>query len=135
MNKVTLRYTEPLLREAVHVFVVRALFRQLGWLFLVAVALVIFIAAVYVAHYRNTIGRFRQMRCPEATMLYDEDGLTFASELGSTTIPWSGIKERWCYPRFWLLLFSPAQFTTLPLGCLDEQCRAFIARKVPQADR
>ena len=128
MNKVTLRYTEPLLREAVRAFVFRALARRLGWLFLVAVTLLvvaiasllvqqerswvvgflvasflfagIFVAALYVAQHRNVIERFRQMRTPEATFRYDEHELTFASDLGTATLPWSAIKEVWRYPRF-----------------------------------
>ena len=157
MNETKLRYSEPLLREAVRCFVLRVVIRQLGGVFLVLVALVIacvaflisrhdrswtvgfliatvlfigvFIASVFVAHLRNTIGRFRQMRTPEATLGYDEQQISLTSELGSATMPWSVITEVWRYPRFWLLLFSRSQFVTLPLDCLDEHARAFITRK------
>src|SRR4051812_14075491 len=104
MNETKLRFTEPLLREAVRAFVFRAVLRQLGISFFVTVALLIailawlisqhdrgwmvgfliatllfsgaFLAAVYVAHHRNTIGRFRQMQVPEATFGYDEQRFT-----------------------------------------------------------
>ncbi len=157
MNENKLRYSEALLREAVRAFVFRAVLRQLGISFFIVVTLLIvilgllisqhdrgwmggfliatilfvgvFLAVVYVAHFRNTIGRFRQMRTPEATFGYDEQQITLASEFGSATMPWSSITEVWRYPRFWLLLFSRSQFITLPLDCLDEQTQAFITRK------
>jgi len=158
VREVRLRYTEPLLREAVRHFVLRALARQFGvtfflvlgglvvglaWLlhrgepawtvgFLVAVLLfgVLSVASVYVAHRRNTIGRFRRMRSPDATLAYDEENLSFASDLGSSTVPWSAVSEVWKHDRFWLLLFSPSQFVTLPLDDLDQAARDFIARKL-----
>ena len=157
MREVKLHYSEELLREAVRVFVFRTLVRQLGVMFFVVTAglvgmlawllarhergwmveflaalllfVVLFMAAVYVTHRRNTIGKFRAMGKPEATLRYDEEQIHFASELGSSSMPWSAIAEVWRHPRFWLLLFSPAQFVTLPLDCLDEQAREFITRK------
>jgi hypothetical protein len=157
MREVRLRYTEPLVRQAVRSFVFRAVGRQLGARFLVVVVLLVglvawlmsrhdrgwtvgyvvatlvfacvFVAAIYVAHYRNTVGRFRAMRTPEATFGYDEQQFTLTSDLGSATMPWSTITEVWRYPRFWLLLFSRAQFVTLPLDDLDEPARAFITQR------
>jgi len=157
MHHMTLRYSESLLRLAVRSFVFRAITRQFGtalflaitvlfgltiyllvrndrsWLvgFLSATILfaVGFIVAVFLAHYRNTIGRFRQMRSPEATLAYDEQLFTLTSELGSATMPWSAITEVWRYPRYWLLVFSPSQFVTLPIDCLDQNTKDFISRK------
>jgi len=158
MHEITLHYTEPLLRKAVRVFVCRAVIRQLGVKFLFGLGVVIaciafllarhngggvagfmiavvffvgvFIAMVYVAHFRNTIGRFREMRTPEVTFGYDEEELAFKSELGAASMPWSAIAEVWKYEHFWLLLFSRSQFVTLPLADLEDGARAFIARKM-----
>jgi hypothetical protein len=157
MHHTTLRYSETLLRSAVSSFVFRAITRHLGTTFILAIAAVVgitiyllaqndrswlvgflsatvlfagaFIAAVFLAHYRNTIGRFRQMRSPEATLAYDEQQFTLNSELGSATMPWSAITEVWRYPRYWLLIFSPSQFVTLPTDCLDQNTKDFISRK------
>jgi hypothetical protein len=162
MYEAKLRYSEPLLREVVRAFVFRALLRQLGVTYFIVVALLIlalawfiarhdsswsvgflaatvlfvfaFFAMVYVAHSRNTIGRFRQMSTPEATLKYDEQHISFVSELGSSTMPWSAVTDVWRYPRFWLLLFSPSQFVTLPLDCLDERAREFITRKTDRSN-
>lgn len=145
------------MREAVRAFVVRAIIRGFGIRFFVACAFVavciaylvshgdrswivgalaatlvfvgIFFLVIYLAHYRNTVGRFRQMKQPEATLSYTEEQFTLSSELGSATLPWSTITEVWRYPRFWLILFSRSQFSTLPLDCLDTETQAFITRK------
>ena len=158
MRQTTLRYSEPLLREAVRRFVVRALFRRMGVVFWLAFGSLVldlawqlwrhendwmtgflaatvfcagtFIAALYTAHCRNTIGRFRKMRTPEAAFAYDQNNLCFTSELGSSKLPWSAVTEVWRFPRFWLLLFSRTQFVTLPLDCLDASDRQFITDKV-----
>ncbi|MHC5540533.1 YcxB family protein [Singulisphaera rosea] len=139
-------------------FVYRILVRQLGALFFIMVGLMIltlagflwyhergwivgflmatvvfvgiFLVMIYVSHFRQTIGRFRRMRTPMATMAYDEENVCLTSELGSSTIPWSSITEVWKHPRFWLLLISPSTFVTLPLDCLEEQDRDFITRKI-----
>jgi hypothetical protein len=89
----------------------------------------VFFLVIYLAHIRNTVGRFRQMRVPEATLSCTEDHFTVSSELGSATMPWSAITEIWHHPRFWLILFSKSQFSTLPLDCLNDDTRAFIIRK------
>ena len=157
MNQTTIRYSEPLLRAAVRAFCVRALGRALGLRFLLALGMVVasvtallvqrerswvipfllsallfvaaFIVSIYVAHMRNTLGTYRGMRHPEATLSFDEEHFTLASELGSSTLPWSAVTEVWRYPRFWLLLFSPNQFATLPVECLDPRAQEFITRK------
>lgn len=157
MHHTTLRYSEPLLRLAVRSFVFRAITRQFGTALFLAIAVLCgltiyllaqndrswlvgflsatilfaaaFIVAVFLSHYRHTIGLFRQMRSPEATLAYDEQLFTLTSELGSTTMPWSAITEVWRYPRYWLLIFSPSQFVTLPIDCLDQDTKDFIGRK------
>ena len=163
MTETKLRYSEPLLREAVRFFVRRSLVRGLGFGSLVAICLVmggvalqiangdrgwfvgamvsflvfvcVFLALIYVAHFRNTIGRFREMRNPEATLSLHEAHFTVTSELGSATMPWSSITEIWHHPRFWLILFSRSQFSTLPLDCLSEEARAFITRKTQRGQQ
>ncbi len=160
MKEISLRYSEPLLRQAVRSFFFRSVYRQLGLSFFVIVAAMtavlaylvwsddrtwfvgflgaavlfvgVFLVAIYVAHLRNTIGRYRQMRTPEATFAYDEQQITLSSELGSATMPWSAITEVWRYSQFWLILFSKSQFATFPLDGLDEDARAFIIRKTSE---
>jgi len=153
----TLRYSEPLLREVVRTFVIRSLRGRLGRLYFVAVGLMVIalvslvlrgergwlvgfmaggmlcvvtvVASAFIVHSRNTIGRFRKMRSPEATFVCTDQDFTFTSEMGTATMPWSAVEEVWRYPRFWLLVFSPAQFVTLPLECLSAEAQALILSK------
>jgi len=156
MHQTTLRYSEPLLRQAVRAFVIRSILRfgvkfflacgvvgvcagflishgDRSWVVGALAATLVFvgviISLVYLAHYRYTVGSFREMRVPEATLSCDEEQFTIASELGSATLPWSSIAEIWRYPDFWLILFSRSQFTTLPLDCLDAEMQGLITRK------
>jgi len=153
----TLRYSEPLLREVVRAFVLRSLRGRLGRLYFVAVGLMVIalvslvlrgergwlvgfmaagvlcvvavVASVFIAHSRNTIGRYKKMRSPEATFACTDQDFTLTSEMGTATMPWSAVQEVWRYPRFWLLVFSPAQFVTLPLECLSAEAQALIRSK------
>ncbi len=70
------------------------------------------------------------MGSPEASFECNEQGFTLSSEMGTATLPWSSVKEVWTYPRFWLLVFSPAEFVTLPLECLSAEAQSLILGKV-----
>jgi hypothetical protein len=134
----------------VRAFVIRSLTRRLGRLYFVAVGLMVVsfvmlvlrgergwvvgfmlagilfgvgvVAAMFLANSRNTIGRFRQMRSPEATFGFTDDQFTITSELGSATMPRSAVTEVWKFP-------PPAQFITLPLDSLSEEAQSFILSK------
>ena len=87
-------------------------------------------ASIYVVHYRNAIAKLRSMGPQSATMKADSDALTFVSGAGSATLPWSSVKELWKFERVWLLLFSPAQFSTLPVADLSPEMQALVADRV-----
>lgn len=74
---------------------------------------------VYAVHYRNAMGKLRDMGgAAQASLQADEKSFTLRSEAGLATLPWSSVKEVWQFERVWLLLFSPAQFSTLPVADL-----------------
>lgn len=157
MREVTLRYSEPLLQEAVRSFFFRTARCGITPVFYIGCALLVlclvlslaegdrswrtgaatvtlafagvYLLVIYLAHYRHTVGRFRQMQTPEATLRCEEEQFTLTSELGSATLPWSSVTDVWRFPRFWLLLLSPSQFITLPLDCLDQSTQDFITEK------
>jgi hypothetical protein len=157
MQPMTLRYSERLVRAAVRSFVLRAVGREalmaavcalvaaIAWLYgergwgfgflcgMMTVALVLPVI-VFAEHYRRSIGTFRRMRSKEATLTYDENTFTLSSDLRSSTLPWSSIKQVWRFDEFWLLLLSRAQFMTLPLDGLDESTRDWIVRTVPKVN-
>lgn len=153
-HQATLLYTEPLLRQAVlgfwrrsvgAGFVVAFAVVALGlgmavaqdaapWLIGAAAAGlalgVAFAATLYIVHHRSSLRKFREMASPKATFLAEDSSFTMSSDLGTTTLQWSAIKELWQFPDVWLLLYSKAQFSTLPLACLPQDMRAFVLQRV-----
>jgi hypothetical protein len=89
--------------------------------------------AIYVSHYRSTMGRFRKMREPIAEFVAEEDSLALASDLGTTTLKWSAVTEVWRFESLWLLMLSKSQFVTLPLEGIPESMQTFILDRVKAA--
>lgn len=88
-------------------------------------------AMVYVAHYRNAMTRLKDMGAtPHATLRADGDSLTLQAGASMATLPWSSIQEIWQFERVWLLLFSRAQFSTLPVADLPADLRDLIETSV-----
>jgi hypothetical protein len=153
-HEATLIYSEALLRHAVFSFwrrsvgvgfIVALLVGALGlgvlvaqgvasWLVGTFAAVLVlgiaFATVVYVVHYRNSLRKFRQMDKPRATFRADESSFTLSSDIGTTTLQWSAVKELWQFPSVWLLLYSKAQFSTLPLACLSPETQAYIVQRV-----
>jgi hypothetical protein len=156
-HETTLIYSETLLRQAVFAFwrrsvgvgfFVALLVAALGlgvlvaqgvasWLIAALAAVlalgIAFAAVVYVVHYRNSLRKFRQMDNPRATFCADESSFTMSSDIGTTTLQWSAVKELWQFPSVWLLLYSKSQFSTLPLACLPPETQAHIVQCVRAA--
>lgn len=153
----TLIYSEPLVRSAVFAFWRRSV--GIGFivaLAAVAVCLAVLVAqgttnwlvgalaavlvlgvafsvAVYIVHYRNSLRKFREMASPQATFHAEDSSFTISSSIGTTTLQWSAVKELWQFRRVWLLLYSKAQFSTLPLACLPSEMQAFVVQRVQAA--
>jgi hypothetical protein len=152
-----LRYDASLLREALFGFWWRsvtgrtliALFACFGgfvyfwtsgdrsWVIGVLGAVLLFgvgmIVAVYLVHSVNMNRKLKDMGVPEATFTASESSFSVASGAGSSTIPWSSITEVWKLKRCWLLLFSKAQFITVPLADVPEEMRVFILQRIAVA--
>jgi hypothetical protein len=153
-HRTTLRYTERLVVQAVRLFwrktigfglpvAVALMIAFLTWRIIdgdrswvvgvtAAVVLlgVLMPLAVYVVHYRNSIGKFREMIQPVAELIADEDAITLSSDRGSSSLKWELVKEVWRFESLWLLLFSRAQFVTLPLEDLPGSMQTFILERV-----
>lgn len=156
-HQATLRYSEPLVVQAVRCYWRRtvgpglflavagmlALFLWLllqgdrSWLIgLVAAVVVLGLAmpaAVYLVHYKNSIGKFRAMAEPIATLVADEESFTLSSDRGTTTLKWNAVVELWRFEAFWLLLFSRAQFVTVPLEGMPQQMQSYVLDRVRSA--
>jgi hypothetical protein len=156
-HEATLIYSETLLRHAVFAFwrrsvgvgfIVALFVGVLGlglliaqgvasWLVGTFAAVLVlgiaFATAVYVVHYRNSLRKFRQMDKPRATFRADESSFTMSSDIGTTTLQWSAVKELWQFRSVWLLLYSKAQFSTLPLACLSPETQTYIVQRVRES--
>jgi len=86
--------------------------------------------AVYLVHYRNSMRKFRQMSPPVAEFVADDDTFTLSSDRGTTSLKWNAVTEVWRFESLWLLLFSKAQFVTLPLEDVPGPMQAFILDRV-----
>jgi hypothetical protein len=153
-HRTTLRYTERLVAQAVRLY----WRKTVGIGLLVAVALMVALLtwrliegdrswvvglvaavvllgvlmpmAVYVVHYRKSMGKFREMLQPVAELVADQDAITISSDRGSSSVKWELVKEVWRFESLWLLLFSKAHFVTLPLEDLPGPMQAFILERV-----
>ena len=156
-HEATLIYSTTLLRQAVFAFWKRSV--GVGFfvaLLIAAIGLVVLVAlgqsswiigglgavlvlgtafpiVVYVVHYRRSLQKFHQMDNPQATFRAEESSFTMVSDIGTTTLQWSAVKELWQFSNVWLLLYSKAQFTTLPLACLPPETQAYIVQCVRAA--
>ncbi|MGD9644780.1 MAG: YcxB family protein [Pirellulales bacterium] len=153
-HETTLIYSEPLLKKAVLCFWRRSFGAGFGVvLVLIAILLAFLVArgdaswmvgvlgsvlalaiamavAVYVIHYRNAISKFREMGDAKAIFRAEESSFTMTSSIGTSSFRWSATKEIWQFPDVWLLLFSKAQFVTLPTACLPLEMQSFIVQQV-----
>jgi hypothetical protein len=153
MTSIKLHYSEALIRRAVFAF----WWRATGWLYFLAglVVLIAFCyglwsgdrswwvgvfgtilgmavivaAALYIVHLRDSLNRFRRMRNPQATFELGEERFRVSSDVGTSEMDWKTITEIWCFPDFWLLKLSRAQFITLPAADLSADARDFILAK------
>lgn len=156
-HQTTLVYSESLLRQAVFAFwrrtvgvgfLLALLLLACGFAFLVrqgdrscfvgALGAIILggfgiAAAIYFVHIHNALAKFRAMGAPDGTLVLDDSSFTVSTGLGSSTLQWSAVKEVWQFPSFWLLLFSKAQFMTLPLDSIPDDAQEFILSKVSAA--
>lgn len=155
--RAALTYTEPLVAAAVRaywnktigpafLFAVALLITFLVWLLAngdrswlvgltAAVALlgVVMPIAVYVVHYRNSMGKFREMSSPVADLVAEDDTFTISSDRGTTCLKWNTVAEVWRFDSIWLLLFSKAQFITLPLQDVPAPMQAFMLDRIKSA--
>ncbi len=155
--EVTLRYTEPLVRRAIFEFWKRTV----GWGFPVAlmlcgISMVVLLmsghrswflgvigsvlvlgiglcAALYVSHFRHSMAKFRALKNSEASFTLDSATFTLSSSEGSSTMPWKSVSDVWKFEEFWLLLFSKAQFVTLPIESISTEALNFISAQVNES--
>ncbi|KTC98434.1 YcxB family protein [Legionella erythra] len=157
MHQITLTYDESMVRKAIFRFWKRTvglvymlalvlmtiLFAILlyqgnrSWLVgaLGAVLLISFlmILTLYLVHFRNAWYKFKEMGSPVASFIAAENSATISSSAGSSTFPWSAIKEVWRYDDLWLFFFSKSQFVTFPSAQVSEEVQTYILQRIEHA--
>lgn len=156
-HETTLHYTETDIRSAAigywrrtlgaHFFIgIAALALGLIWLinlgvknwFAGAMAAVLVLSistaiALYMVHFLRGMQKFKAMGNAQATFHAGDSSFTFTSSIGSTTLQWKAVEELWQFQTVWLLLYSKAQFNTLPTRDLSPEMQAFIVDRLQQA--
>ena len=82
------------------------------------------------AHYPNIVNRFKRMREPVSTFRLDEQGLHFASDMGSASMVWHTLVDVWECPDYWLLFWGPATFNILPIAGIAPADLAYLKERV-----
>ncbi|MEL7352921.1 MAG: YcxB family protein [Cyanobacteria bacterium P01_A01_bin.116] len=154
MHQALLRYDEALVRRAVFAFWKRTV----GYGFPIALGLVAvgfvpdlirgtaswvtgvcatvfvlgvgLVVTIYAVHIKNSMAKFRALGQPEARFIAEDETFTLVSDVGSSTLNWSAIQEVWRFSEFWLVLFSKAQFSIIPLAGVSHQMQVFVLDKV-----
>jgi YcxB-like protein len=88
----------------------------LGVMGTVLVGLAVLMTLLYFVHFRRTITRFRRMGSKQATLEVTDDKFRMSSDLGSSELSWSVVTKIWKFPEFWLLFYSAAQFSIVPVN-------------------
>jgi len=93
----------------------------------------VFSASVYVVHYKNSLAKFHDLRDSTAAFCADDRSFTIESSIGKSTLQWASVKEVWKFQNVWLLLFSKAHFSTLPVANLSPELQQLIVSSVKAA--
>ncbi len=155
----TIRYDEEILRHAVNTFMKRRLGEGLGWLGLVAVAMVcvsmavllwlgdrswavgaigitllvfvIVIVAIWIWRRQEMRAKLAAIPNRSGVVMVNDDTLSIALHSATTTMPWSSITEVWKLKDCWLLFLAPNNFVTLPTAGVPAEALEFMANHLP----
>lgn len=76
------------------------------------------------------LSRLRRMSTPSVKFVFDENGVTADSDLGSATVGWKSIEKIWEFPEAWLLFLGKQQYVTVPLPALTGELKELIRAEV-----
>lgn len=157
-HKFTVTYDGRIVREAVRAFVWRRCFRDQRAVWVVEVALLLFllwrhgtghhgwlegivtavvlmppllVLLVWIRRYRLMSGRLHRMRAPQARFVFDQRDIFASSDLGERLIPWDRISEVWRRPESWMVFTDPDQFIILPTNQVPPEALGYLRRNLP----
>lgn len=156
MDPIKLYYSESFIRETVRTywwkqvglkFLSAVIFMSIFWLYQIAggdrswlvgvEGAVLFIAtglmiATYFVHLKRALDRLRRMNVPEGMLEIGDRRFKIASDVGSTEIEWSLIKQIWRFEKAWLLFFSAGEFMTLPVKDIPPDVTELILKRAKE---
>jgi hypothetical protein len=158
METITLKYSEKFIKKAIRSYwwknigpifpsaslllaafvIYRAFDGDRSWFIGVIGAIVVigFVVMVvsYSVHLSRSLSRLRRMKVPEATLELSEESFKVASDVGSSEMQWSFVRQIWRFEHAWLLLFTGSEFMTLPTDGLSDEAKAFILERARAND-
>ena len=100
-----------------------------GGLLLICVVLA---ATIYLTYLRRSMAVFKQMPNPTATFTFDQTGLSYITDVGSSQLKWTAIVKIWRFPEAWLLFVSKGMYITLPVDGLTDDIQQLIIAKITE---
>ena len=80
-------------------------------------------------HLSNTLGAFKQMTGPRASIGFRDDAIELASDAGKGELPWSVLTEVWERPGYWMFFTGKNRFNVLPMANVPEDSQAFFRKR------
>lgn len=154
MKKVTLRYSEELIKETVRIFWLRQIWPVC---LIVTSALLFFVYYLVIANDRSWVvgfmgafacmgiiatymsysvllkramHRLKRMGRPEATLELNDDCFKVTSDVGATEFKWQFISKVMRFKNAWIICLGENETMTLPIADMPEESKDLIIEKV-----
>lgn len=88
--------------------------------------------ASYFVHLKRSLTKLRSMGKPEGILELEDARIRITSDMGSSYVQWSLIKQLWRFDEAWLIFFSAGEFMTLPIKNISTENKEFMLSKLQQ---
>ena len=83
----------------------------------------------WLLHRRAALRKLRALDAMRASFTFDDEGLTVASRMGSTSLIWAAL-DVWTFPRFWILTTASNAYFTMRIESAAPEALAFARAKL-----
>lgn len=87
---------------------------------------------VYFVHRHRVLLSLARLADGAVEFRFEEDGLSVASSLGTSTLKWTTFDRLWKFPDLWLLFISKQQYLVLPVGEIPSEALELVEARVAQ---
>lgn len=88
------------------------------------------IVCIYLLRLRISYDFIRKSKTPAVKIVFDDEGISTESELGSSKINWQAFDDLLKFPDLWLLTYRKSGYVTIPLDQISPECQMFIEQKL-----